>query len=111
MYSVSIFCPADSRDGLKMMFHLETLGYSNPNAPVALLDRWYSLIRDKRPVRQDFLKAMCKAFSFEATPPAVTWVSREIAFIHFTHADAEDVVRDVCRTTFFSPASWPRTYR
>jgi hypothetical protein len=41
----------------------------------------------------------------------VTWVSREIAFIHFTHADAEDVVRDVCRTTFFSPASWPRTYR
>jgi len=32
-----------------------------PN-PVALLQRWYSLVREKRPARQDFLKALTKVF-------------------------------------------------
>ncbi|KAF8648994.1 hypothetical protein AX16_006108 [Volvariella volvacea WC 439] len=30
--------------------------------PVAMLQRWYSLVREKRPSRQDFLKAMVKVF-------------------------------------------------
>ncbi|RXW23420.1 hypothetical protein EST38_g2453 [Candolleomyces aberdarensis] len=31
--------------------------------PVALLQRWYSLVREKRQARQDFLKAMVKVFA------------------------------------------------
>lgn len=30
--------------------------------PVALLQRWYSLVREKRPTRQDFLKSLVKVF-------------------------------------------------
>jgi cohesin loading factor subunit SCC2 len=30
--------------------------------PTALLQRWYSLVREKRPTRQDFLKALVKVF-------------------------------------------------
>lgn len=30
--------------------------------PVALLQRWYSLVREKRAPRQDFLKALVKVF-------------------------------------------------
>lgn len=30
--------------------------------PVALLQHWYSLVREKRPSRQDFLKALVKVF-------------------------------------------------
>ena len=30
--------------------------------PIALLQRWYSLVREKRPTRQDFLKALVKVF-------------------------------------------------
>lgn len=34
--------------------------------PTALLQRWYSLVREKRVSRQDFLKALLK--SFDITP-------------------------------------------
>lgn len=32
------------------------------NIPTALLQRWYSLVREKRAPRQDFLKALVKVF-------------------------------------------------
>lgn len=32
-----------------------------PN-PVALLQRWYSLVREKRPTRQEFLKSLVKVY-------------------------------------------------
>ncbi|KAF6755969.1 protein rad9 [Ephemerocybe angulata] len=42
---------------------LITNGYRLTPTPVALLQRWYSLVREKRQSRQDFLKAMVKGFS------------------------------------------------
>lgn len=37
-------------------------GYRLQPEPTALLQRWYSLVREKRAPRQDFLKALVKAF-------------------------------------------------
>ncbi|KAF9059568.1 hypothetical protein BDP27DRAFT_1341215 [Rhodocollybia butyracea] len=37
-------------------------GYRMQPTPVAVLQRWYSLVRDKRAQRQDFLKALVKVF-------------------------------------------------
>ncbi|KAG6849921.1 hypothetical protein H0H93_003632 [Arthromyces matolae] len=37
-------------------------GFRSQNPPVALLQRWYFLVREKRPTRQDFLKALIKVF-------------------------------------------------
>ncbi|GLB45503.1 putative sister chromatid cohesion protein [Lyophyllum shimeji] len=37
-------------------------GFRAQPAPTALLQRWYSLVREKRPTRQDFLKALVKVF-------------------------------------------------
>lgn len=37
-----------------------------PN-PTALLHRWYSLVRDKRATRQDFLRSLVKVFDVEMT--------------------------------------------
>ncbi|KAF8552743.1 hypothetical protein OG21DRAFT_1477602 [Imleria badia] len=37
-------------------------GYRMQPEPTALLQRWYSLVREKRAPRQDFLKALVKAF-------------------------------------------------
>ncbi|KAK7469438.1 Sister chromatid cohesion protein 2 [Stygiomarasmius scandens] len=34
--------------------------------PVAVLHRWYSLVREKRPNRQDFLKALVKVFNHDS---------------------------------------------
>ncbi|KAG6372819.1 sister chromatid cohesion C-terminus-domain-containing protein [Boletus reticuloceps] len=39
-----------------------TVGYRMQPEPTALLQRWYSLVREKRAPRQDFLKALVKAF-------------------------------------------------
>ncbi|KAG5642305.1 hypothetical protein DXG03_003025 [Asterophora parasitica] len=38
-------------------------GFRVQPVPIALLQRWYSLVREKRVARQDFLKALLKAFS------------------------------------------------
>lgn len=38
--------------------------------PIALLQRWYSLVREKRPTRQDFLKALVKVFQENPTHQA-----------------------------------------
>ncbi|KAI0078215.1 ARM repeat-containing protein [Panus rudis PR-1116 ss-1] len=40
-------------------------GYRMTPAPMALLQRWYSLVREKRTQRQDFLKALVKVFDVE----------------------------------------------
>jgi hypothetical protein len=37
-------------------------GYRMQPIPTALLQRWYSLVREKRASRQDFLKALVKVF-------------------------------------------------
>lgn len=37
-------------------------GYRVDQAPVALLQRWYSLVREKRTSRQEFLRALVKVF-------------------------------------------------
>ena len=37
---------------------------TNPE-PTALLHHWYSLVREKRPSRQEFLKALVKVFDVE----------------------------------------------
>ena len=34
--------------------------------PMALLHHWYSLVREKRPIRQEFLKALVKVFDVES---------------------------------------------
>ncbi|KAK2465765.1 hypothetical protein APHAL10511_002309 [Amanita phalloides] len=38
-------------------------GHRLQPTPVALLQRWYSLVREKRPTRQDFLKSLVKVFN------------------------------------------------
>ncbi|RDB15319.1 hypothetical protein Hypma_004754 [Hypsizygus marmoreus] len=38
--------------------------------PVALLQRWYSLVREKRASRQDFLKALVKVFQENSSQQA-----------------------------------------
>ncbi|KAI0088475.1 hypothetical protein BDY19DRAFT_165528 [Irpex rosettiformis] len=42
-------------------------GYRMTPAPTALLHRWYTLVREKRPLRQDFLKSLTKVFDIEIT--------------------------------------------
>ena len=37
-------------------------GFRLQPSPVALLQRWYSLVREKRPTRQDFLKSLVKVY-------------------------------------------------
>ncbi|EJD50599.1 hypothetical protein AURDEDRAFT_182486 [Auricularia subglabra TFB-10046 SS5] len=42
-------------------------GWRDPTNPIALLHRWYSLVREKRASRQDFLKAISRAFDVNAS--------------------------------------------
>ncbi|KAI0734724.1 hypothetical protein C8Q72DRAFT_321316 [Fomitopsis betulina] len=42
-------------------------GYRMLPSPTALLHRWYSLVREKRATRQDFLKSLVKVFDVEAS--------------------------------------------
>jgi len=42
-------------------------GYRMQPRPTAILQSWYSLVREKRVSRQDFLKAMLKVFDVDAT--------------------------------------------
>ncbi|KAF9806781.1 hypothetical protein IEO21_08541 [Rhodonia placenta] len=43
----------------------QVYGYRMTSGPTALLHRWYSLVREKRATRQDFLKALVKVFDIE----------------------------------------------
>ncbi|KII90510.1 hypothetical protein PLICRDRAFT_697054 [Plicaturopsis crispa FD-325 SS-3] len=40
-------------------------GYRMQPTPTALMQRWYSLVREKRPSRQDFLKSLVKVFDVQ----------------------------------------------
>ena len=40
-------------------------GYRMTPSPTAFLHRWYTLVREKRATRQDFLRAMVKVFDVE----------------------------------------------
>ncbi|KAG8957597.1 Sister chromatid cohesion protein 2 [Tulasnella sp. 419] len=42
-------------------------GFRPDPVPTALLHHWYSLVREKRPARQDFLKAVVKCFDLDTT--------------------------------------------
>jgi cohesin loading factor subunit SCC2 len=42
-------------------------GFRMEPSPTALLQRWYSLAREKRSSRQDFLKALVKVFDVNIT--------------------------------------------
>lgn len=44
-------------------------GYRLTPAPTALLHRWYTLAREKRATRQDFLRALVKVFDIELSKP------------------------------------------
>lgn len=45
---------------------------------MALLERWYGLVREKRIWKQDFLKQMCRAFDFDPSQPDISPVSSAI---------------------------------
>ncbi|GJE95924.1 sister chromatid cohesion protein-like protein [Phanerochaete sordida] len=54
-----------SFDYQKKMSRGQIFGYRMLPNPTALLHRWYSLVRDKRATRQDFLRALVKVFDVE----------------------------------------------
>ncbi|EMD39745.1 hypothetical protein CERSUDRAFT_150412 [Gelatoporia subvermispora B] len=54
-----------SFDYQKKLVSGAVLGYRMLPGPTALLQRWYSLVREKRASRQDFLKALVKVFDVE----------------------------------------------
>lgn len=50
--------------GERIYLTSSTPGFQMPG-PTALLHRWYSLVREKRTQRQDFLRATVKAFELK----------------------------------------------
>lgn len=50
-------------------------GCRGSNPAIALLERWYGLVREKRIWKQDFLKQMCRAFDFDPSQPDISFVS------------------------------------
>jgi len=54
-------------------------GYRMSPTPTALLQRWYSLVRDKRASRQDFLKALIKVFDVEMSSSSLD----DVAFTRY----------------------------
>ncbi|KIJ14913.1 hypothetical protein PAXINDRAFT_163151 [Paxillus involutus ATCC 200175] len=55
-------------------------GYRMQPEPTAMLQRWYSLVREKRAPRQDFLKALVKAFD---VPTALKSSKDDIDFARY----------------------------
>ncbi|KAJ7719905.1 sister chromatid cohesion C-terminus-domain-containing protein [Mycena metata] len=45
-------------------------GFRMQPTPIALLQRWYSLVREKRPARQEFLKSLVKVFHLGRQDPS-----------------------------------------
>ncbi|KAK7023031.1 sister chromatid cohesion protein [Favolaschia claudopus] len=72
-------------------------GFRMQPTPIALLQRWYSLVREKRTTRQDFLKALIRVFNLprqdEATQDEVDF-TRYMAenFASFEYKTQEEVV-------------------
>ncbi|KIJ54752.1 hypothetical protein M422DRAFT_775001 [Sphaerobolus stellatus SS14] len=56
-------------------------GYRLSPNPTALLHRWYTLVREKRASRQDFLKTMLRAFDLDSTKLSST--QEEVDFIRY----------------------------
>ncbi|EJU03190.1 ARM repeat-containing protein [Dacryopinax primogenitus] len=56
-------------------------GFRGAQAPVALLHRWYALVREKRGPRQDLLKAIMKAFDVDTTN--LTATEDDVAFVRY----------------------------
>ncbi|KZT11764.1 uncharacterized protein LAESUDRAFT_733751 [Laetiporus sulphureus 93-53] len=65
----------------------EVQGYRMSPGPTALLQKWYSLVREKRATRQDFLKALVKVFDVEPTAKMsqtlITSIKDDVAFIRY----------------------------
>ncbi|KAJ9112608.1 hypothetical protein QFC19_000628 [Naganishia cerealis] len=65
-------------ESVKMAFHyrqklnLPVSGHRGGSLAVAVLDRWYSLVKEKRAWKQDFLKQMCRAFDFDGSQPDIS---------------------------------------
>ncbi|KIO02759.1 hypothetical protein M404DRAFT_15882 [Pisolithus tinctorius Marx 270] len=55
-------------------------GYRMQPEPTALLQRWYSLVREKRTPRQDFIKALVKSFDI---PPSLKSTQNDIDFVRY----------------------------
>ncbi|KAI6042629.1 sister chromatid cohesion C-terminus-domain-containing protein [Pisolithus marmoratus] len=55
-------------------------GYRMQPEPTAHLQRWYSLVREKRTPRQDFLKALVKSFDI---PPTLKSTQNDIDFVRY----------------------------
>ncbi|KAH7885125.1 sister chromatid cohesion C-terminus-domain-containing protein [Phlebopus sp. FC_14] len=56
------------------------LGYHMQPEPAALLQRWYTLVREKRTARQDFLKALVKSFDVS---PVLTSSQDDVEFSRY----------------------------
>ncbi|KAL0960842.1 hypothetical protein HGRIS_005858 [Hohenbuehelia grisea] len=75
-------------------------GYRIQQTPMALMQRWYSLVREKRQTRQDFLKALLKAFdpnpSYKSSQDDVDF-TRYLAenFASFDYKTQEEVLTTV----------------
>jgi len=61
-------------------------GYRMQPITTALLHHWYALVREKRNMRQDFLKAILKAFELDASS-----LTQEQADVDFARYMAENV--------------------
>ncbi|PPQ86325.1 hypothetical protein CVT25_005626 [Psilocybe cyanescens] len=72
-------------------------GFRMQPTPVALLQRWYSHVREKRPARQDFLKSLVKTFqenpNYESSQDDVSY-TRYMAenFATFDYKTLEEVL-------------------
>ncbi|KAJ7903762.1 hypothetical protein B0H14DRAFT_2666173 [Mycena olivaceomarginata] len=78
-------------------------GFRLQPTPIALLQRWYSLVREKRATRQDFLKSLVKVFNLprqdEATQDEVDfarYMAENLAsFDYKTQEEAVTVIKDL----------------
>jgi cohesin loading factor subunit SCC2 len=61
-------------------------GFRMQPGPTALLRRWYSLVWEKRPTRQDVLKALVKVFQ-ENPSNQISQVSTRVAALLFAVFD------------------------
>lgn len=83
-------------------------GYDHPEHPVAHFERWYNLIRERKQIRQDFLKSMSKAFIFETSPPTVTRVSFIAGEVLPLSINTLPTDTQLHSLTFYLPNSSPR---
>ncbi|KAJ7366455.1 hypothetical protein DFH08DRAFT_1003444, partial [Mycena albidolilacea] len=82
---------------------IDLSGFRLQPTPIALLQRWYSLVREKRATRQDFLKSLVKVFNLprqdEATQDEVDfarYMAENLAsFDYKTQEEAVTVIKDL----------------